>query len=173
MIEERISNSFIQACTYSVNVLYWGNVNMFAINFIIVLSICFCIQALFIILNISVIFCQSDVNLNNSEYDKVIYLNVGGELMFTTYSTLTYVPNTKLSLLNAWPRDNEGTVFLDLPADLFKHFLRQLRRWSIRGNQSMNTMFESPSWKVKDEFNEMLVKLGFKKYQQGILVFLD
>lgn len=93
--------------------------------------------------------------------------------MFTTYSTLTYVKNTKLSFLNAWPRDNKGNMFLDLPPDLFKHFLHQLRRWSIRGNQSMNTMFESPTWKLKDEFNEMLIKLGFEKYQQSKLIFFE
>jgi hypothetical protein len=107
--------------------------------------------------------------LNRTEYNKVIYLNVGDELISTTYSTLSYVPDTKLSLFNSWSRDSKGYIFLDLPPDLFKHFLHQLRRWSIRGNRSIDTIFEPPSWKVKDEFNEMLIALGFQKYQQGTL----
>lgn len=89
--------------------------------------------------------------------------------MSTTYSTLTYVSNTKLSFFNRWPRDNKNHIFLDLPSDLFKHFLRQLRRWSLRGNRSDNVTFSPPSWKVKDEFNEMLIALGFQKYQQSML----
>jgi hypothetical protein len=79
------------------------------------------------------------------------------------------VPNTKLSFLNGWPRDNKGCTFLDLPPDHFKFFFHQLRRWSIRANRSIDTVFKPPSWKVKDEFNEMLIALGFQKYQQGIL----
>ncbi|CAF3352715.1 unnamed protein product [Rotaria sp. Silwood2] len=94
-----------------------------------------------------------------TEYNKIIYLNVGGELISTTYGTLTYVPNTKLSFFNSWPRDNRGHIFLDLPPDLFKYFLHQLRRWSIRGDRLANAVFEPPSWKVKDEFNEMIIAL--------------
>jgi hypothetical protein len=71
--------------------------------------------------------------------------------------------------LNGWPRDNRGHIFLDLPSDLFKHFLHQLRRWSINGKRSANVTFNPPSWKVKDEFNEMLIALGFQKYQQSML----
>ena len=107
--------------------------------------------------------------MNRTEHNKVVYLNVGGELLSTTYSTLSYVPNTKLSLFNSWPRDNKGYIFLDLPSDLFKYFLHQLRRWSIRADRSIDTVFEPPSWKVKDEFNEMLIALGFQKYKQDIL----
>jgi hypothetical protein len=109
------------------------------------------------------------MNFNKTEYNKVIYLNVGGELIATTYSTLTYVPNTKLSLLNDRPRDSRGYIFLDLPPDLFKNFFHQLRRLSIRSNRSVDAMFEPPSWKVKDEFNEMLSALGFQQYQQSRL----
>ena len=69
--------------------------------------------------------------------------------------------------MNHWPRNNKGNIFLDLPPDLFKHFLHQLRRWSIRGNRLLDIAFEPPSWKVKNEFNEMLIALGFQKYQQG------
>ncbi|CAF1256732.1 unnamed protein product [Rotaria sordida] len=126
----------------------------------------FLILTLIVILNTNVGFCESEVNWNRTEYNKVIYLNVAGELISTTYSTLTYVPNTKLSFLNHWPRDHKGYIFLDLPPDLFKHFLHQLRRWSIHGNRSVSIVFEPPSWTVKDEFNEMLTALGFQKYQQ-------
>jgi hypothetical protein len=80
------------------------------------------------------------------------------------------VPNTKLSFVNGWSRDNRGHIFLDLPPDLFKNFLHQLRRWSIRGNRSADATFNSPLWKVKDEFNEMLVALGFRKYQQSMVL---
>ncbi len=64
---------------------------------------------------------------------------------------------------------NRGHIFLDLPSDLFKHFLHQLGRWSINGNRSANITFNPPSWKVKDEFNEMLIALGFQKYQRSML----
>jgi hypothetical protein len=79
------------------------------------------------------------------------------------------MPNTKLLFFNGWPLDNKGCMFLDLPLDHFKHFLHQLRRWSIRATRSIDTVFEPSSWKVNDEFNEMLTALGFRKYQQGIL----
>ncbi len=83
---------------------------------------------------------------------------------------MTYIPHTKLAFFNGWPRDNKGYIFLDLPSDLFKHFLHQLRRWSINGNRSVNVTFNPPSWKVKDEFNEMLIALGFQKYQQSMFI---
>lgn len=108
--------------------------------------------------------------MNRTEHNKVVHLNVAGELIHTTYSTLAYVSNTKLSSLNRWPRDNRGYIFLDLSSDLFKHFIHQLRRWSIRGNRSADTTFEPPSWQVKDEFNEMLIALGFQNYQQSMLI---
>ena len=112
---------------------------------------------------------QSDASLNKEAYNKVIYLNVGGETISTTHSTLNYIPNTKLSLINNWPRDNRNHVFLDLPPELFKHFFHQLRRWSIRDNRSASPIFEPPSWKVKDEFNEMLIALGFQKHLKSML----
>jgi hypothetical protein len=95
-----------------------------------------------------------------------IHLNVAGELIATTYWTLTYVPNTKFSFFNDWPRDSRCYIFLDLSSHLFKHFIRQLRRWSNHGNQSANAVFEPLLWKFKDEFNEMLIVLDFQKCQQ-------
>lgn len=124
---------------------------------------------LFIILNINYVFSQSYTGINKTESNKVLHLNVAGELFSTTYATLTYIPNTTLSSLNKWPRDNRGRIFLDLSPELFKHFLHQLRRWSIRNNRSADSTFEPPSWEIKDEFNEMLRALGFQKHQQSLL----
>lgn len=111
--------------------------------------------------------CQSPINTNGFAPSKIVYLNVAGELIATTYSTLAYIPNTKLSALDAWPRDHQGYRFLDLPPDLFKHFFKQLRRWSVRNNRSADVAFEPPSWEVKDEFNEMLLALDLHKYRQS------
>ncbi|CAF1390229.1 unnamed protein product [Adineta steineri] len=126
---------------------------------------------LFILFNINLTFCQSSIDetassLNRTKIDEVIKINVAGEILSTSYSTLTYISNTKLSLFNLWPRDENGYMFLDFRPDLFKDFLSQLRRWSIRNNQSDDIRFEPSSWKVKNEFNEMIISLGFEKYQQ-------
>ncbi|CAF1356549.1 unnamed protein product [Adineta ricciae] len=134
---------------------------------------------LFVLILLIPTFCQSNFDKkefhwklplgsasHESKADELLKINVAGETLFTTNSTLTYIPNTKLSLFRLWPRDEKGHLFFDFPPNLFKDFLSQLRRWSIRNNRSDDIRFEPPSWKVKDEFNEMIIALGFEKYQR-------
>ncbi|CAF1284656.1 unnamed protein product [Adineta ricciae] len=67
-------------------------------------------------------------SLNGTRDDTAIKINVAGEIVWTTYSTLTYIPNTKLSDFGIWPRDRNYNTFLDFLPNLFKDFLSQLRR---------------------------------------------
>lgn len=108
--------------------------------------------------------------------NRVLHLNVGGELIYATRETLTYIPNTILASIftnsninqsNLIERDNNGKIFLDFPPTLFKHALEQIRRWKNRANRSADQQIKPPSWNVKKEFDEMLVALGFGKYRQS------
>ncbi|CAF1249972.1 unnamed protein product [Rotaria sordida] len=108
--------------------------------------------------------------------NKVLHLNVGGELIYATRETLTYIPNTILASIfkndninqsNLIERDNNGRVFLDFPPILFKHALEQIRRWKNRANRSADQQIKPPSWNVKNEFDEMLRALGLGKYRQS------
>jgi hypothetical protein len=114
------------------------------------------------------LFIQSNKN--------VLLLNVGGELIHATRSTLTYIPDTLLSSIfssNSNKRsdlieiDENGRIFLDISPTLFKYALEQLRRWKNRADVSANRTIRPPSWRVKSEFDEMLVLLGLGKYRQG------
>jgi hypothetical protein len=106
---------------------------------------------------------------------KVLLLNVGGELMYASRDTLTYIPNTILASIytnnnnqsSFIQRDNNGKIFLDFPPTLFKHALEQIRRWKNRANRSADREIKSPSWSNKMEFDEMLQSLGLSKYRQS------
>lgn len=119
---------------------------------------------------------KQDDGFSTSQSNEVFLLNVGGELMYATRDTLTYVPNTVLSSIIFSTRknrskliqhDENGRIFLDLSPVLFKHALEQLRRWKNRGNMSADREILPPSWHVKKEFDEMLVLLGLAKYRQS------
>jgi hypothetical protein len=108
--------------------------------------------------------------------NKVLQLNVGGDLMYATRETLTYIPNTILAAIftndntnqsNLIGRDNNGRIFLDFPPTLFKHAVEQIRRWKNRANRSADHEIKPPSWNVKKEFDEMLLALGLGKYRQS------
>ncbi|CAF4504642.1 unnamed protein product [Rotaria sp. Silwood2] len=110
--------------------------------------------------------------------NKVLHLNVGGELIYATRETLTYIPNTILASIvkhdninqsNSIERDNDGRIFLDFPPILFKHALEQIRRWKNRANRSADQEIKPPSWNVKKEFDEMLRALGLGKYRQKLI----
>jgi hypothetical protein len=101
---------------------------------------------------------------------------VGGELMYTTRDTLTYIPNTVIASIilsttknrsKLIQHDENGRIFLDLPPILFKHALEQLRRWKNRANMSADREILPPSWRVKNEFDEMLILLGLGNYRQS------
>ena len=103
-------------------------------------------------------------------------MNVGGELIYATRDTLTYIPNTVLSSIvlsttknrsKLIQHDENGRIFLDLPPILFKHTLGQLRRWKNRGTMSADREILPPSWRVKNEFDEMLISLGLANYRQS------
>lgn len=116
-------------------------------------------------------------NLYVRKSNKVLVLNVGGELMYASRDTLTYIPNTILTSIftndinnnqsSLVQRDNNGKIFLDLPPTLFKHALEQIRRWKNRANRSADQQIKPLSWNVKKEFDEMLVSLGLGKYRQS------
>lgn len=113
---------------------------------------------------------------STSHNNEVFSLNVGGEIMYATRDTLTYIPNTVLSSIivsttknrsKLIQYDEKGRIFLDLPPILFKHALEQLRRWKNRSNMSADQKILPPSWHVKNEFDEMLISLGLAKYRQS------
>jgi len=108
--------------------------------------------------------------------NEVLLLNVGGELMYVTRDTLTYIPNTILtSICRSTSKnrsklvyhDENGRIFIDVSSNLFRHALEQLRRWKNRANASADQEILPPSWHVKTEFDEMLVSLGLGKYRQS------
>ncbi|CAF1432525.1 unnamed protein product [Adineta ricciae] len=81
------------------------------------------------LLLLSILLIHYNINHNLSQSnDTAIKINVAGEIVWTTYSTLTYIPNTKLSDFGIWPRDRNYNTFLDFLPNLFKDFLSQLRR---------------------------------------------
>jgi hypothetical protein len=124
---------------------------------------------------------QGDKNTGNNVFarhsNRVLLLNVGGELMYATRDTLTYIPNTILASIftnninnnqsSLIQRDNNGKIFLDLPPNLFKHALEEIRRWKNRANRSADRQIKPSSWNVKKEFDEMLVSIGLGKYRQS------
>ncbi|CAF1077112.1 unnamed protein product [Didymodactylos carnosus] len=91
----------------------------------------------------------------NTTEDDLIYLNVGGELMTTTRSTLTLIPDSKLyKLFNGrWNDklvyDKNNFVFLDYDPILFKHLLNQLRL-------NRTSTFTPPPLRQQKEWKEFL-----------------
>jgi hypothetical protein len=99
--------------------------------------------------------------VNNSD---VVELNVGGELMLTTRSTLTRVTTSILATMFNGRRehklihDRDGNIFLDFNPILFRHLLEQLR--VLEDNDPF--VFHAPSSAaLVVPFEKMLKKLGF------------
>ncbi|CAF2598164.1 unnamed protein product [Rotaria sp. Silwood2] len=94
---------------------------------------------------------------------EIVRLNVGGELMSTSRSTLTRVINSTLArMFDGSPKyqlqfDRDGNVFLDFNPVLFHHLLEQLRMMENDDSQQ----FHAPSSQsLIAPFNKMLQKLG-------------
>ncbi|CAF1167184.1 unnamed protein product [Didymodactylos carnosus] len=110
-----------------------------------------------------------------SPSEDMVYLNVGGEQFVTLKSTLTYIPNTVLTLLCSpqWeekiPKDKHGHIFLDCDPISFKHLLSQLREWSCsHKSKNHKKVFDSPLNDPKG-FRNLCRQLGFdQKYVDGI-----
>ncbi len=96
----------------------------------------------------------------------VIQLNVGGQLITTTRSTLTRIHKSTLAIMfngrweNELIRDKHGNIFLDFNPILFHHFLEQLRL--IENNDSIQ--FHPPLLpSLVIPFEKMLRKLGINQ----------
>jgi hypothetical protein len=122
------------------------------------------------------LFSENNGELSNSQNNEVLLLNVGGELIYATRNTLTYITHTVLSSIIVLTNENRsklvqydenGRIFLDFSPILFKHALEELRRWKNRDNISTDQELVPPSWRVQNEFDEMLISLGLAKYRQS------
>ncbi|CAF1229667.1 unnamed protein product [Adineta steineri] len=103
---------------------------------------------------------------NDSDQTDVIQLNVGGELIMTTRSTLTCITNSTLAIIfndrweNILSRDKHGNIFLDFNPVLFHHLLEQLRL--IENNESI--LFYPPLLSsLIIPYEKMLRKLGLNQ----------
>ncbi|CAF3305665.1 unnamed protein product [Rotaria sp. Silwood2] len=92
--------------------------------------------------------------------DDIITINVGGEIFVTRCQTLTQIPHSKLAIVVSSYRiidtDENGYLFLDYDARLFRYLLSQLRSTSC----SQISTFQAPSSDDRKEFNAMLIRLG-------------
>ncbi|UJR32777.1 hypothetical protein I4U23_020237 [Adineta vaga] len=100
----------------------------------------------------------------------VIQLNVGGELIMTTRSTLTCISNSTLAIMfngrweNELSRDKHGNIFFDFNPILFHHLLEQLR-FIENGN---SVLFYPPFLSsLKTPFEKMLRKLGLNQMKKS------
>ncbi|UJR15496.1 hypothetical protein I4U23_002439 [Adineta vaga] len=100
--------------------------------------------------------------------DDIIELNIGGEKMTTLRSTLTAVPNSKLSSMfskdNAkrmLPLDKQGAVFFDYNPLYFSYLLDQLRDIKrIPDLSGYHLQIPAPYMNSHVNFTHMLVDLG-------------
>ncbi|CAF3581241.1 unnamed protein product [Adineta steineri] len=100
--------------------------------------------------------------------DDVIELNVGGQRITTSRSTLTAVPKSKLALIfmknntNAHKsRDNQGVIFFDYNPDQFNYLLDQLRAIKRKSQISVyDILIEAPKIATRLNFSLMLSDLG-------------
>ncbi|CAF1107531.1 unnamed protein product, partial [Didymodactylos carnosus] len=113
--------------------------------------------------------------------DDIIHVNIAGETMVTTRSTLTFIPNTTLSYMfnGEWDhrlkRNNTdssggGLIYLNYDPLLFRHLLGQLRRWTNRNRTGKflyaptTSMTNNPLAEIEEQYNEMLMQLGFESF---------
>ncbi|CAF1461929.1 unnamed protein product [Adineta steineri] len=100
--------------------------------------------------------------------DDVIELNVGGQRITTSRSTLTAVPKSKLALIfmknntNAHKsRDNQGVIFFDYNPDQFNYLLDQLRAIKRKPQIAVyDILIEAPKIDTRLNFSLMLSDLG-------------
>ncbi|CAF1512242.1 unnamed protein product [Adineta steineri] len=105
--------------------------------------------------------------------DDVIELNVGGQRITTSRSTLTAVPKSKLALMfmknntNAHKsRDNQGVIFFDYNPDQFKYLLDQLRAIKRKPQISVyDILIEAPNIDTRLNFSLMVSDLGLSPEQ--------
>jgi len=108
---------------------------------------------------------------HGSLVDDIIELNVGGEKMTTLRSTLTAVPNSKLSLMfskddqkKTLPIDKQGAVFFDYNPIYFNYLLDQLRAIKRMPKGSIyQVQFSPPFINTQLNFTHMLVDLGLTR----------
>jgi hypothetical protein len=117
--------------------------------------------------------------------ESVIQLNVGGELITTTRSTLMKYPNTVLGALFSghYPvtRDKMGRVFLDRDPHIFKEILEWLRTDLIPKRAAAASMFmnnrrafnaELDYFGLKTAFNKRVYPVNLSPVKFGIFYFL-
>ncbi|CAF1068935.1 unnamed protein product [Adineta steineri] len=100
--------------------------------------------------------------------DDIIELNIGGQKMSTLRSTLTAVPNSKLSLMfskdntkTILPINKQGAVFFDYNPIYFNYLLDQLRTIKRMSKASgYQLQFSPPFINSHMNFTHMLVDLG-------------
>jgi hypothetical protein len=100
----------------------------------------------------------------------VLRLNVGGELMSTSRSTLTRVTNSTLAKIFDGSRehqlriDRDGNIFLDFNPILFGHLLEQLR---MMESDTPQVFYAPSSHSLIAPFNKMLQKLSLDPAPQS------
>lgn len=96
---------------------------------------------------------------------KIISINVGGQVLFTTHGSARRIADTRLgkilfgSTSEEVSKDKKGNIFLDLNPSLFRHLLEQLRLFED-GEAIVFYPPLTPALAVP--FNAMLTKLGLK-----------
>jgi hypothetical protein len=104
----------------------------------------------------------------------VIQLNVGGQLIMTTRSTLTRITKSTLAIMfnDRWEdklsRDKQGNIFLDFNPILFQDLLEQLR---LIDNEESVTLYPPSLLSLVIPFEKMLRKLGINQSEKLKNVF--
>lgn len=92
--------------------------------------------------------------------DDIITLNVGGEIFVTRRRILTQISHSRLvTIVSSYERihtDENGCLFLDYDARLFRHLLLQLRTSACQ----KQCIFQPPTLVDAEAFNSMLFDLG-------------
>ena len=109
-------------------------------------------------------FCDKDET--DVQKQKVIKINIGGEVLTITRDVLTRVDNSKLaSIVNGYCEDvpaldGDGNIFLDYNPTIFRHLLEQLR---ILNDDEESPVFYPPhSRLLVPAFKQMLKELGLE-----------
>jgi hypothetical protein len=120
-----------------------------------------------------------DVGKHGSLSDDIIELNIGGQKMTTLRSTLTAIPNSKLSLMfsknnvkNMLPIDKQGAIFFDYNPIYFTYLLDQLRtiKRMPKTTEYQLQILPPPFTSTQVNFTQMLVDLGLTR-KLNILYF--
>lgn len=101
--------------------------------------------------------------------DDVIQLNVGGEIMATTRSTLCQIHGSLLATMfsGRWEqqlcKDKQGNYFLDFDPAFFKPILSHLRAKKIETPERKAIAPTMPTGKEDDVFRNLVCYLGLQK----------